>query len=89
MRAQTNDGILWVAAFALAFLVACEAGDGGVDESESVVQRNPDVSTDERHGTSQPVRDIPPQPHPPGQKVHEVKPIPRPHRDLSDAGATD
>lgn len=49
--------------------------DGG--EEQPSVQRNPQVG-ESRSDTSPPLRDIPPVPHQPGQRVHEVKPVPRP-----------
>ena len=78
-----------LAVSALALLMACNPGDGGVDDSAPVVQRNPEVTNEERHDTSRPVRDIPPQPHPPGHRVHEVKRIPRPPPVAPDAGPTE
>lgn len=74
---------------ALALLIACNAADGGVDDGGPPVQRNPEVTNEERHDTSRPVREIPPQPHPPGHRVHEVKRIPRPPPEAPDAGPTE
>lgn len=54
----------------------CEGDpDGGSDYRE---QRGPEVS-EGRHDSSPPLRDIPPAPRQTGHRVHEVKPIPRPH----------
>ena len=65
---------------AVAVLVAV----GGKGAADPPVQRNPEVS-DGRHDTSPPLRDIPPAARKPGHIVHEVKPIPRPHRKATKA----
>jgi len=56
-------------------LAATACPDGG--EEPPPVQRGPEVGGS-RHDTSPPLRAIPPVPHPPGNRVHTVKPIPRP-----------
>ena len=65
-----------LASSALALLIAGPPGDGGVDGVEEV-QRGPEVS-EARHDTSRPLRDLPPAERKPGQRVHAVKPLPRP-----------
>ena len=70
-----NPAVAVAVSSAVAVLIASGArGDG-----DPPVQGNPSVS-DSRHDTSPPLRDIPPAERKPGFVIHEVKPIPRPHR---------
>ena len=69
-----------VAAQLFSLVLACN--DGGAPE-QPPVQRNPDVG-ESKHDSSPPLRDIPPAPHLPGQRVHPVRPVPRPRP--ADAG---
>ena len=72
---RSSIPLLGLALLALPVLACPDGADGG-DESPPV-QRGPQVG-ESRHDTSPPLRDIPPVPHPPGQRVHTVKPLPRP-----------
>lgn len=53
--------------------------DGGADERDFTVQRGAQVGGSRRAATP-PLRDIVPVPEKPGHVIHEVKPVPRPHR---------
>lgn len=59
-----------------ALLLGC-ATDSGTGGTGPDVQQGPEVSGS-RNDTSPPLRDIPPAKNPPGKRIHEVKPIPRP-----------
>lgn len=58
-------------------LVVVASADGSDKPPE---QKNPEVS-ESKHDTSPPLRDIPPAKRLPGQRVHPVRPIPRPRPD--------
>lgn len=69
-------------ALGLCLVLAGATGDGGVDDSGSLVQRGAQVGGS-RRAVTPPLRDIVPVPEKPGYVVHEVKPVPRPHRDAA------
>lgn len=71
----TSIPLLGLALLALPLLARPDGTDGG--EESPPVQRGPQVGGS-RSDSSPPLRDIPPVPHPPGHRVHTVKPIPRP-----------
>ncbi len=74
------------AAGMVAIALLCQ--DGGTSEPrEPPVQRNPEVG-EAQHDSSPPLRDIPPAPHTPGQRVHEVKPIPHRKPPAQEDGGT-